>query len=110
MDLVYAVARTGGKQYKFETGRCVDVELLQAKSGDILELCDVLAIREKDGGLLVGSPVIPGARIIVRVVGDVAGEKLVFFRYKRRKRCRRRLGHRQKYSRIEVLEILRGVD
>ncbi|RDB31731.1 LSU ribosomal protein L21p [Candidatus Similichlamydia laticola] len=108
MDLAYAVARTGGKQYKFEPGHYVDVELLGAESGQTLELCDVLAIRENGGKLVLGSPFIPGAKVVVRVLGSVAGEKLIFFRYKRRKRCRRRLGHRQKYSRIEVLEIVRG--
>ncbi|WP_108624289.1 50S ribosomal protein L21 [Candidatus Similichlamydia epinepheli] len=109
MDLMYAVARAGGKQYKFEVGKFVDLELLPAESGGTVELCDVLAIREKDGELLVGSPIIPGAKIVVRIVGDVSGEKLIFFRYKRRKRYRRRLGHRQKYSRIEVIEIVKGV-
>jgi large subunit ribosomal protein L21 len=92
-------------QYKVEAGQVLDIDLIEADPGDTVELGEVLLL---GGGsdVRVGAPVIDGALVRAEVVGEVKGDKIVVFRYKPKKRYRRRTGHRQRYTRIKITEIV----
>ena len=100
----YAIVRTGGKQYRVSPGDIVDVERLPDLEGPSIQLTDVLAV-SKDGALTVGTPTVEGARVHANIQQLVKGEKITVFKYRRKTRYRRKLGHRQQYSRIEIQDI-----
>jgi large subunit ribosomal protein L21 len=104
---VYAVVKTGGKQYRVQVGETVDVELLPAEPGQSIDLEQVLMVSD-DGAVNVGQPLVDGARVRATVVGEVRGEKLIIFKYKPKVRYRRRTGHRQSYTRLTIEEIVPG--
>ena len=101
---MYAIIRDRGMQYRVEEGQIVEIALLDAAPGSQVELGEVLLI----GGerAQVGSPVIEGAKVLAKVLGDVKGDKVVVFKYKNKKRYRRRTGHRQQYTRIAISQII----
>ena len=101
---MYAIIRDRGMQYRVEVGQVVDVALLDAEPGSQVELGEVLLVGG-DAQTLVGAPLIDGAKVIARVVGDVKGDKIVVFKYKNKKRYRRRTGHRQGYTRLAISDI-----
>jgi large subunit ribosomal protein L21 len=102
---MYAIVRTGGKQYRVEEGRHIDVERLPDETGATVELKDVLLIAE-DGSVTVGSPVIDGARVVADVESHGRSKKIIVFKYKSKVRSRKMAGHRQHYTRLAVKEIL----
>jgi len=91
-------------QYRVEEGQTVEIALLNAEPGSQVELGEVLLVGGGDR-ILVGAPLVSGAKVLAKVLGDAKGEKVVVFRYKNKKRYRRRTGHRQKYTRIAISEI-----
>lgn len=101
---MYAIVETGGKQYKVSAGQVVDVELLPQDPGEQVELTRVLMI--VDGAeVKVGNPTVEGAAVKATVADRIKGAKLRTFRYTG-KRYRRRLGHRQQYTRLRIDEIV----
>jgi large subunit ribosomal protein L21 len=102
---VYAIVRDRGMQYRVEQGKRVDIALMDAEPGSQIELDEVLLVSNADN-VKVGDPLVEGARVRARVVGDVKGKKIIVFRYRNKKRFRRRTGHRQQYTRIEIAEIV----
>ena len=104
---MYAVVETGGKQYRVQPGETLDVELLEGNEGETVELGRVLMLGG-DGQTAVGTPVVPGARVLAEVLGQVKGDKIIVFKYKNKTRYRRKTGHRQKFSRVRVTEIQKG--
>ena len=104
MCTIYAIIESGGKQYKVSEGQTLDLELLHAPEGDTVELDKVLLV-EKDGGVTLGKPYISDAKVVAEVMGEVKGEKLIIFKYKRKVRYRRKTGHRQHYTRVQVKSI-----
>lgn len=101
---MYAIVETGGKQYKVSAGQELDVELLPHEAGERVELTRVLMV--VDGSeVKVGDPTVEGATIKATVSGRVKGEKVRTFKYTG-KRYRRRLGHRQQYTRLHIDEII----
>ena len=100
----YAIVEDGGKQYKAVEGGTIDVDYLSAEIGDPVDLEHVLLIVE-EGNVNVGKPFVSGAKVQAKVAGQVKGPKLVVFRYKPKKRIRRKTGHRQKYTRLEIESI-----
>ena len=100
----YAVIRTGGKQYRVAAGDRLRVEKLEAEAGSKIELDQVL-LTEGESGIRVGTPLVEGARVTARVVEQGRGRKILVFKKKRRKKYRRRQGHRQALTTLEVLEI-----
>jgi len=101
---VYAIVETGGKQYKVSAGQVLDVELLPQQSGEQVELDRVLMVVDgKD--VTVGTPVVKGAAVRATVTDRVKGDKVRIFKYTG-KRYRRRLGHRQQYTRLQIDEIV----
>lgn len=104
---MYAIVETGGHQYKVTPGTRLDVERLDAPEGTLIELDRVLLVAD-EGDPLIGRPTVPGASVRARVLGDVKGDKIVVFRYKSKSRYRRKTGHRQQYTRLEIEEIVAG--
>ena len=101
---MYAIIRDRGMQYRVEEGQVVEVARLDAEPGSQLELGEVLLVGGEQ--TMVGAPLVAGAKVLARVLGDVKGEKIVVFRYKNKKRYRRRTGHRQEYTRIAISRIV----
>lgn len=102
---MYAIIETGGKQYRVAEGDTLDVELLRAKPGQVVELNRVLLVASEDR-VHVGTPTVEGATVRARVVETVKGPKIVVFKYKPKNRYRRKTGHRQKYTRLQIDEIV----
>lgn len=102
---MYAVVRTGGKQYRVEEGRAVKIERLQGEIGDVVELGDVL-LMDVDGDVTVGAPTISGARVLGTIAEQRRAKKIIVFRYKAKTRYRKKTGHRQAFTRVVVDDIL----
>lgn len=101
---MYAVIKTGGKQYKVAPGDMLKIEKLEAKKGDTIELNDVFMVADGDK-VSVGKPTVANAKVTAEVLGDVRGEKILIFKHRRRKAFRKTNGHRQDYTTIKVKEI-----
>ena len=102
---VYAIVRTGGHQYRVAPGDTITVEKLDAEPGSSVELGEVLMVMDDNKGVQIGSPLVSGAKVLARVVGQDKGHKLVVFKYKPKKRYRRKIGHRQSLTRLSITEI-----
>ena len=100
----YAIIRTGGKQYRVSPGDVIDVERLPDVEGPSVELTDVLAL-SKDGKVTIGTPTVEGVKVRAELQQQVKGDKIIVFKYKRKSHYRRKLGHRQIYSRIAIQDI-----
>lgn len=105
VEKIYAIIETGGKQYKVSPGQTIDVERLDVAEGDTVELDRVLLIAEGDR-VTVGKPTIEGAKVIATSHGEGKGKKIIVFKYKPKVRYRRKMGHRQLYTRLTVDEIV----
>ncbi len=101
---MFAVIETGGKQYRVEKGDTLDVELLDDKAGKKVELNKVLLI-SKQGKVEIGKPYVKGAKVHGKILDNVKDKKVVCFKYKSKKNYRRTLGHRQRYSRVQIEKI-----
>lgn len=102
---MYAVIRTGGKQYTVRPGEKLDVEKLDGDVGSSIELTDVLMVADGDA-VTVGTPSVTGAKVVAEVVEQGKHKKVVVFKYKPKIRYRKRTGHRQQFTRLSVKEIL----
>lgn len=101
---MFAIVRTGGKQYRVEPGQTVEVERLPYEVGQQIELPDVLLV-SGEGEVQVGSPVVEGARVRATVLAHNRGPKIRVFKYKAKKRYRRLSGHRQELTRLLIEDI-----
>lgn len=102
---MYAVIETGGKQYRVKEGDTIKVEKLNAAPGETVEIDKVLVVA-KDDGILIGKPVVEGAKAVLKVVEHGKGEKILVFKYKPKKNYRKMQGHRQPYSQVVVEKII----
>ena len=100
---MYAVVRTGGKQYKVAPEQKVRVEKLPGEVGDTIELDEVLLT--SGDSVKIGTPKVEGAKVVGTITDQGRGEKIVVFKLKRRKNYRRKQGHRQSYTEIRVDKI-----
>jgi len=101
---MYAVVRTGGKQYRLGVGDSVKVEKLSDEVGNIVELSQILMV--SDGGeVKVGTPLVTGASVKAEIVGHGRNKKIRVFKMKRRKKYRRTQGHRQAFTQLKITEI-----
>ena len=100
---MYAVIKTGGKQYRVSEGSRLRVEKLAGSVGDKLELSDVLML----GGdkVVVGAPLVKGAKVTAEIVAQGRDKKIIIFKIRRRKRYRRRGGHRQPFTELRVTGV-----
>jgi large subunit ribosomal protein L21 len=102
---MYAVIKTGGKQYRVSAGDSIDVEKLPYDVGEQIELDQVLLVANGPGSQ-IGQPLVDGARVKATVTRQAKGRKLIVFKYSPRKRYRLKKGHRQHYTRLRIDEIV----
>jgi len=107
---MYAVIRTGGKQYRVTPEDVIQIEKIDAAEGDVLEFDDVLMVGRDGEAPQIGSPIVDGARVSAEVLEQGRGEKIIVFKKKRRKNYRRKNGHRQDLTTVRVLEVLGAGD
>ena len=103
----YAVIRTGGKQYRVTQGELLRVESLPGELGSDITFSDVL-FTSAEGAVQIGTPLVPGASVTARVESLPGGLGLVVFKKKRRKGYRRKQGHRQHFTAVQVKSINLG--
>jgi large subunit ribosomal protein L21 len=102
--MAYAIIRSGGKQFRVEEGGTVRVPTLGKQAGETVEL-EALVVGGGEGGVLVGSPTVEGARVTGTVVDHGRGDKVIVFKKKRRKQYQRTQGHRQNYTTVKIDSI-----
>ncbi len=104
---MYAVIRTGGKQYKVAPQDVLQIEKIEGTAGDAVNFSDVLMVAG-EGDPQVGAPVLAGALVSAEVVEQGRGPKVIIFKKKRRQNYRRKRGHRQELTTVRILEIVTG--
>ena len=101
---MYAVIKTGGKQYRVQQGDVIFVEKLNAQADEAVTFDEVLLVGEADQAT-VGTPVVKGAKVEGKVLAQVKGQKIVVYKYKAKKNERKKQGHRQPYTKVEITAI-----
>lgn len=101
---MYAVIKTGGKQYRVAEGDVLNVEKLNAEAGSEVVFDEVLTV-VNDGDVKIGQPVVEGAKVTAKVVEQGKGEKILVFKYKAKSNYRKRQGHRQPFTKVEISKI-----
>ena len=101
---MYAIIKTGGKQYRVAVGDKLKVETLTAEVGAQVTLSEILAVSD-DSGLKVGAPVLEGASVTATVVSHGRGDKVRIFKFRRRKHSMKSAGHRQNYTELKIEAI-----
>lgn len=101
---MYAVIKTGGKQYRVAQGDKLRVEKLAGNVGETITLSEVLLVGEGDG-IKIGKPMVQGAAVEAKIVAQDRAKKIVVFKFRRRKNYRRKTGHRQPYTALEIIGI-----
>jgi len=101
---MFAVIKTGGKQYRVATEDVLRIDRVEAEPGAVVEFGEVLAVGGE--GTVVGTPTVAGATVAAEVLDHVRGEKVIAFKKRRRKNSRRKRGHRQEFSLVRITEIL----
>ena len=104
---MYAVVKTGGKQYRVETGQTIRVERLEGDVGKKVEIADVLLVADGEK-VVIGRPLVAGARVRAEIVKQGKERRLIVFNYRRRKRYRRKQGHRQPFTALKITAIEAG--
>lgn len=102
---MYAIIETGGKQYPITPGDELEVELLSGEPGTNVGFDRIVAISKDDGTFLTGDD-LKSAKVLATIEGEERGEKIVVFKFKRRKHYRRRTGHRQNYTKVKISDIV----
>jgi large subunit ribosomal protein L21 len=105
--MTYAIFRTGGKQFRAEPGKTLRIPSLSAEAGTSVEFSDVL-LGSKDGNVRLGVPTLSGAKVTGEIVKHGLGEKIVVFKFKRRKNYARKQGHRQGFTEVRITDINLG--
>ncbi|MDD7173724.1 MAG: 50S ribosomal protein L21 [Clostridiales bacterium] len=100
---MYAIIATGGKQYRVSEGDVIYIEKIDAQVDSTVSF-DVLLVGN-DGDVKIGTPVVEGVKAEGKVVGQIRGEKIIVFKYKSKKNYRRKQGHRQPYTKVEITKI-----
>jgi large subunit ribosomal protein L21 len=102
---MYAIIETGGKQFRVEKGDVIDVELLASDTSGKVEFKNVLLINSGKA-VKIGTPHIANSAVKGELLQEVRGPKVIAFKYKKRKHIRRKVGHRQHYSRVKITDII----
>jgi large subunit ribosomal protein L21 len=101
---MYAVIKTGGKQYRVAQGDRLRVEKLPGNVGDTVTLNEVLLVGSGDG-VKIGAPLVSGAKVEAKIVAQARAPKIIVFKFRRRKNYRRKAGHRQPFTALEITGI-----
>jgi large subunit ribosomal protein L21 len=102
---MYAIIKTGGKQYKVKNEDVISIEKLEGEAGSKLTFSEVLALGEEGESLKVGTPLLEGVNVEAEIVEQFRGPKLIAFKMKKRKGYRRKIGHRQNLTKIKISAI-----
>lgn len=101
---MYAIIKTGGKQYRVQEGDVITIEKLEAQADETVTFDEVLTV-VNDGNVKVGLPVVDGAKVTGKVVEHGKGKKVLVFKYKAKSNYRRRQGHRQPFTKVRIESI-----
>lgn len=101
---MYAIIKSGGKQYRVSVGESLKVETIAADVGAQVVLGEVLAVSD-DSGLKVGTPLVAGAQVVATVLSHGRADKVRIFKFRRRKHSMKSAGHRQNYTELKIDEI-----
>lgn len=102
---MHAVIKTGGKQYVVRPGDVIDIEKIPGEEGEAVSFGEVMLVSASREDVRVGSPLVENASVSGKIIGQRKGDKIVVFKFKRRKGYRRKAGHRQNLTRVEITEI-----
>ena len=102
---MYAVIKTGGKQYRVAENDVLEIERLGGDAGSVIEFAEVLMVGEGES-VTIGKPLVAGAKVTAELVEQTRGPKLINFKKRRRKNSRRKKGHRQDLSKVRITGIL----
>ena len=102
---MYAIIETGGKQYKVEKDQILHVENLNIEEGGEVVFDKVLLVSGDDGAITVGKPYVKGATVKASVLKNGKSKKIIVFKYKAKKNQRKKKGHRQPFTRVEIKEL-----
>jgi large subunit ribosomal protein L21 len=106
VETKYAVIKTGGKQYRVSPGDKLRVEKLAGNVGDAVTFKEVLLVTTDAGGTpKIGTPLLAGASVTAKITGQDKGKKIIIFKFRRRKNYRRKTGHRQPFTALEITQI-----
>ena len=101
---MYAVIKTGGKQYRVQQGDVIFVEKINSQADEAVTFEEVLLVGDGDQ-TKIGAPTVAGAKVEGKVLGQVKGKKIVVYKYKAKKNERKKQGHRQPYTKVEITAI-----
>ncbi|HZK39739.1 MAG TPA: 50S ribosomal protein L21 [Clostridia bacterium] len=101
---MYAIIETGGKQYKVESGDSLYIEKLDVEQDEEVTFDKVVAVG-KDDGMTVGTPYVEGATVLAKAIKNGKAKKITVFTYKSKKNQKRKMGHRQPYTKVEITAI-----
>ncbi|MFV2055388.1 MAG: 50S ribosomal protein L21 [Thiohalomonadales bacterium] len=104
---MYAVIKTGGKQYRVIKGQTLKVEKLALEQGASVDLDQVLMVAEGDN-IKIGAPLLEGGKVTATIKSHGRGKKIEIIKFRRRKHYRRQAGHRQSYTELEITDISAG--
>ncbi|MCY4263193.1 MAG: 50S ribosomal protein L21 [Candidatus Dadabacteria bacterium] len=102
---MHAVIKTGGKQYIVKPGDVIDIEKISGELGEEISFEQVLLVSADGEDVRVGSPVVENARVVGKIIRHKKGEKIIVFKFKRRKGYRKKAGHRQNLTSVEITSI-----
>ena len=101
---MYAVIKTGGKQYRVQQGDVIFVEKIDAQADEAVTFDEVLLVSDGDASK-IGTPVVEGAKVEGKVLAQVKSKKIVVYKYKAKKNERKKQGHRQPYTKVEITAV-----
>jgi len=101
----FAIIETGGKQYKVSTSKILEIEKLDAKKGEIIKFKNVLLLNDSKS-TEIGNPSVEGATVEAKLLDNVKDRTILVFHKRRRKNSRKKNGHRQQHSKIQIIKIL----
>ncbi len=101
---MYAVIVTGGKQYRVQEGDVIYIEKLDVATDDVVDFDKVIAVG-KDDGVVIGTPVVEGAKVTAKVIKNGKSKKITVFKYKAKKDSKTKKGHRQPYTKVQIQAI-----
>lgn len=101
---MYAIIKTGGKQYRVEEGQIIRIEKLESEIGSDVVFNDIMLV-STDNGLQIGNPLVDGAKVTGKVLDQGKNKKIIVFKYKPKKRYRVKKGHRQPFTKVLIEKI-----
>lgn len=102
---MYAIIKTGGKQYRVTEGDILYIEKLDQEAESSVEFLEVMAVGKEDG-TVIGTPTVAGAKVIGKVLKNGKAKKITVFTYRAKKDSKRKMGHRQPYTKVEIQSIV----